>query len=229
MNQKDWWDARFKDDKKIISQGGQVEIAKILTDKLWIKDVKDFEKIIATVGCKVLDLGCGLGQLSCYFEKLGFDVTSSDFSENALAILKSYSPNIKALAHDMTKPLPFSNTSFDIVIANLSLHYFNHKDTRNAICEIKRVLKSSGLLIGSVVSTDEYEVVKHKLKFKEVEPNFYHELFDAGIVKHIRFFDRKDVDDYFAGFEFLHLENKFTQRMGKVKGAWEFIMRKGIK
>ena len=177
-------------------------------------------------GGKLLDLGCGLGQLSRHFSGLGFDVTAVDFSENALDFLKIHSPNIKTLVHDITQPLPFDNAEFDIVIANLSFHYFNKKNTRNAISEIKRVLKNDGVLIGSVVSIEEFAVAKNEVKLVEIEPNYYYEDYGNDKIKHIRFFSRQCIDEFFAGFDFLYLENEFKQRMGKSKGAWEFILKK---
>jgi len=227
MNQKDWWNARFSDDKEIISQGLQAESVKILTDELWMQSVQGFDEMLAKVaGSRVLDLGCGFGQLSKHFKDRGFDVTAVDFSENALSILKSHSPGIKTMVHDITKKLPFESDSFDVIIANLSLHYFDEESTRSAIAEIERVLTDGGLLIGSVVSTEEYEAVKNRGTFVEVEPNFYHEIFDSGKEKHIRFFSREDINHFFEGLEILYLENKFEQRMGKAKGAWEFILTK---
>jgi len=226
MSQKDWWNARFSNDKNIISQGGQAETAKILTDTLWVAGVKDFHKILGQAkGRTCLDLGCGFGQLSRHFDQLGFEVTAVDFSENALAVLKSHSPHIKTAIQDITRPLPFGDMTFDVVIANLCLHYFCKRDTENAIAEINRVLKPGGLLIGSVLSQEEFEVVKDVLEFVEIEPNFYHEIFDDGRKKHVRFFNREDIEHFFAGFEVLYLENKFEQRMGKAKGAWEFILK----
>ncbi|MCL2586656.1 MAG: class I SAM-dependent methyltransferase [Firmicutes bacterium] len=227
MSQKEWWNARFSDDKEIMRQGLQAATAKILTDKLWVENLPEFGQVAeSAVGSRVIDLGCGYGQLSLFFEKLGACVTAVDFSENALAVLKSHSSNIKTKVLDITKPLPFDDEDFDIVIANLSLHYFSEFDTRNAITEAKRILKKDGFLVGSVVSTEEWEFVKHRGTFQEIEPNHYHEIFDSGRTKHIRFFSRDCINKFFGDFEFLYLENKFEQRMGKSKGAWEFIARR---
>ena len=172
-----------------------------------------------------LDPGCGLGKLSQFFSNLGFAVTAVDFAESSIDIVKQNSPKIKTLVHDITQKLPFENNSFDVAIANLSLHYFSANDTKNIIAEIKRILKPNGILVGSVVSTDEFEKVKARgVKFIQQEPNFYHELTDNG-KKQIRFFNHHDINTFFADFDFIYLNNKFEQRMGKPKAAWEFIAR----
>ena len=235
MSQKDWWNARFKNDGSMIRGDFYAKMdAKVaLTDKVWISEWSGFDKhITSRIGGgqpkpTLLDLGCGLGQLAKYFDGLGFDVTAADFSENALEVLWSHSPHIRTLVHDMTNPLPFGDGSFNVVVANLTLHYFCERDTRSIVSEVMRVLKPNGLLVGAVVSSQDYEKVKDRGCFVEIEPGFYHEVFND-TKKHIRFFSRDDIDKFFGGFEKLYLDNKFEQRMGKSKGAWEFVFRKQI-
>jgi len=235
-SQKEWWNARFKNDETEIAKGNYAKfnITTALTDDLWIEDWKGFGQLVKELKAKnktptAIDLGCGLGQLSRYFSDRGFHVTALDFSETALNILKHHSPNVRTLVHDMTTPFPFADSSYDIVIANLTLHYFTEKDTRSIIAEIERILKPGGVLVGSVVSTEEYacELVNPKnkfVKFVEHEPNFFHEI-SSKKEKHIRFFSKECLDKFFHAFEFIYLENKFRQRMGKSKGAWEFVGR----
>jgi SAM-dependent methyltransferase len=228
ISQQDWWDARFKNDKAIINNGQSAEIGAVLTDKIWFDEWKGSADLIKKLRSEgktaALDLGCGLGQLSKYFYNKDFTVTAVDFSKNALSFVNAHSPNIKTLVHDITKPLPFGDDSFDLVIANLSLHYFNESDTHNTIAEIRRVLKEKGILVGAVVSTEEYETVKEKNKFDEIQSHFYLEHF-GDAKKQIRFFDRADINKFFGDFDFIYLNHKFKQRMGKTKGAWEFVYR----
>ena len=158
--QKEWWNARFEGDKD-----GSV----IMGAENWSEFKVLLEKLLDDKKCKVLDLGCGIGSISHKLSELGFDVTAIDFSEIAISELKSRSPHIRALVHDMTETLPFGDGSFDLTIANLTLHYFNKKQTQEIISEIKRVLKPKGILIGAVISIEEYEMVKHRLEFVEIE------------------------------------------------------------
>ena len=48
---------------------------------------------------------------------------------------------------DLTEKLPFKDESISIIIADLSLHYFNDVTTKNITKEIKRVLKAKSYLI----------------------------------------------------------------------------------
>jgi len=174
---------------------------------------------------RLLDLGCGFGKLSRYLADLGFEVVACDFSDTAVEVLKSHSSNIEALVCDMTKGLPFENETFDVVVANLSLHYFCEKDTDLIVAEINRVLCDEGVLIGAVVEMREFKLVEGRFDFVELEPGFYME--DGK--KHIRFFNKSDIIRFFgvdAGFEFEHLENAIVEHAGGGRSAWEFVVRK---
>ena len=93
--------------------------------------------IISHSKTSILDLGCGVGTDSIYLVGKGFDVLACDFSQAALEkINKSYS-SIKTMLLDISKKLPFDNSSFDIIIADLSLHYFDEQTTKNIMKEIK--------------------------------------------------------------------------------------------
>ena len=226
-SQQDWWNGRFQNNKNLIDNSRNVEldIAKALDDKIWIEEWNGFCDLLkVNPKPKVIDLGCGLGALSKFFASKGCEVVAVDFSQNAIDIVQSHVRGVNAFVHDITRSLPFDDVYFDVVVANLSLHYFNEADTHNIISEIKRILKPNGILIGAVLSMEEWEFAKKRGKFVEVEPNFYHEMFGDKI-KHVRFFDRKDIDKFFVGFEFLYLNSKVEQRMGKLKGAWEFVGR----
>ena len=53
---------------------------------------------------------------------------------------------------DLTEPFAFADESFDIVLADLCLHYFSEAMTEKIMLEIKRVLKKGGMLLARVNS-----------------------------------------------------------------------------
>lgn len=69
----------------------------------------------------------------------GYDVISTDISEIALDKVKEFNEHILKL--DMRNSLPFEDNKFDLVFANLSIHYFSDVDTKKIMDEIKRILK----------------------------------------------------------------------------------------
>ena len=172
-------------------------------EELWIS--KHQELVDKLNKGHALDLGCGIGQFTDYWINNGFQVTSADISVNALNALKERTPAARAVELDMSAPLPFEDGTFDVVFANLSIHYFDEETTLALSKEIHRVLKLSGLFIGSVNSSVAYEIVKDKAKV--LADNYY--LIGE---RYIRLFDRAQFDQFFGQFTTLSLEEIHTVR-----------------
>ena len=101
---------------------------------------------------KILDLGCGLGNDTLYLIEKGYSVLSCDFSKVALNYVKNNIKNSQIKYLDISKPLPFLDNSFNVVVADLSLHYFNDETTKSIMHEIKRILDKNGYLLARVNS-----------------------------------------------------------------------------
>lgn len=95
-------------------------------------------------GASVLDLGCGTGTTANTLAKeFGYTVTGLDSSERNIATARILNRNdqIRFVAGD-AYGLPFSNESFDGIVAECVLSVFADKVT--ALAELKRVLKPGG-------------------------------------------------------------------------------------
>jgi len=82
---------------------------------------------------KILDLACGKGRHSVYLNKLGYDVTGVDLSEQSINYAKQFeNDSLRFDVHDMTKPYP---ETFDAVF-NLftSFGYFE-----NDVCNLRTI------------------------------------------------------------------------------------------
>ena len=202
-------------------------------EKYWVRHMRDddldniedpwiekYEDIISSYSGNLLDLGCGVGQYSLYFAEKGFNVTSADISARALDYLAEKAPQIKTVKLDMTELLPFSDKSFDVVFANLSIHFFSKTDTENLIAEIKRILKDDGVFIGSCNSSAAYKFIKDKSTV--IEDGFYLE--DGG--RSVRLFDKVQFDYFFKDWHTVTLVETETVRFNKSKFMWEFIYAK---
>ena len=188
-------------------------IDKNLEEDLWIDEYKTY----LTSKGKCLDLGCGIGQFSKKLMKYGYDVVSADISDIALNKVKEFNKNIIKL--DMRNKMPFSDNEFDLVFANLSIHYFSDEDTKKLLLEIKRILKDNGIFIGSVNGIQGLQVIGNEAK--EIEEHFY-EYKD----KLIRLFDVSDIKKYLSDFEILKVEERETIRFEHKKNYIVFIVKK---
>jgi ubiquinone/menaquinone biosynthesis C-methylase UbiE len=64
---------------------------------------------------------------------------------------------------DVSQPLPFPDSSFDVVFAELLLHYFPDTIMQQIMTEISRVLKPGGILACMMNSTKDPEYDEAKL------------------------------------------------------------------
>lgn len=167
---------------------------------------------------KIIELGCGKAYNSIYLKEKEYDVIGCDFSKEVINFLRKKAPYLKTKIFDMTEKFPFEDGSFDIVIADLSLHYFDKNKTREIFNEIKRILKINGYLIGRVNSVNDKLHIPNNAK--KIEDNFY---YDGKIYK--RFFEKEDFKA-FHGYEIIILEEKVMDRYEKTKILWEFKMKK---
>jgi len=143
----------------------------------WINKPNVFaEEIVKYIkqGAKILELGAGQGQDTRFFASKGFDVTSTDISDDALNLNKSKLPQelssrVVIQRLDMTTKLPFSDGEFDVVYAHLSFHYFDLATTKLVLKEIHRVLKQDGLLIMLNNSTSDPQYKTGKV----IEPDYF--------------------------------------------------------
>lgn len=169
----------------------------------------------------IVELGCGRAYCSNYLLENGFkNIIACDFSEEAVNIVNKEIPDLKTMLFDISQGLPFENNSINIIIADLSLHYFNSSITKYIFEDINRVLKEDGFLIARVNSVNDKNHIS--ANSEELESNFY---YDGKIYK--KFFEKSDFDSLFKNFEVINLEEKNMSRYEKPKILWEFCIKKG--
>lgn len=83
---------------------------------------KDFFK-----GKKLLELGCGYGDIGAYFASLGAKVTCSDAKQEHLDVLKKRYPFIRVVRADLDNEWPFKE-KFDIILHLGTLYHLQYID-----------------------------------------------------------------------------------------------------
>ena len=109
------------------------------------REVADEALEMAGPGARVLDIGCGPGQLAAELAQRGLRVTATDLDpamvERAEIRLAAVDPAADAVVADVAA-LPFDDGAFDLVISTLSLHHWG--DVPAGAREIARVLAPRG-------------------------------------------------------------------------------------
>lgn len=180
-----------------------------------------FLDIIEKCETPILDLGCGSGNNTLYLINHNKRVIACDLSENAITSIKKNFPEIvEAKYFNMLDGIPYQDNSFDIVIADLSLHYFKKEDTIRLIEDLKRILKQGGHIILRVNSIND---INHGAgQGLEVEKHLYET--DDGRLK--RFFDEDDIRSFFKDFNIEYLNEEIMTRYKLEKRLYKVCVRK---
>lgn len=168
---------------------------------------------------KVLDLGCGSGSNITFLLSVHAQITAIDYSQVAIDKIKQ-KWRLTAFVHDMRNTLPFGQSTFDVILADLSLHYFSLADTSKIINELYRVSKENGVVVARVNSIND---INHGFGVGiKLERGFYN---DRGRLK--RFFDTEIIHEVFKDkFLVASAIEASTNKYEDEKMLWEIVATK---
>ena len=106
-------------------------------------------------GLRVLDLGCGYGYYTDYFQSIGADVLGVDGSANMIEIARRRYPNCTFELCDISKKLLYTNESFDLIFCNQVL--MDVENIESVFSECYRLLKPQGIFYYSIVHPAFYD------------------------------------------------------------------------
>ncbi len=142
-------------------------------------------------GKRVLDLGCRSGALTRHFLE-GNSVVGIDVDAAALA--KAEALGIEPVQANVEEPLPFEDGSFDAVVAGELFEHLQFPDA--LVAEIARVLRSGGVLVGSVPNAFRIQSRLRFLRGRSPEDD----------PTHLRMFSPVALRDLLGGFERVRLD-----------------------
>jgi SAM-dependent methyltransferase len=141
----------------------------------------------------ILDLACGKGRHSIYLNKLGYNVTGVDLSENSISIAaESSNETLQFKTHDMREPM---NETYDAVF-NLftSFGYFDtHEDNIKTLKAIKESINEYGFGVIDFFNADfiiENLVTEETKEIDGITFNIKRSVENKKIIKEIRFEDK---------------------------------------
>ncbi len=94
---------------------------------------------------RVLDIGCGEGHFAAALLRAGSEVVAADVAAEPLSRARSRHPALDLRLVEPEAKLPFEDTSFDVVWAGETIEHV--ADTAQWLSELRRVLRSGGLLL----------------------------------------------------------------------------------
>jgi len=158
----------------------------------------------------VLELGCGPGLDTQVLSGFASSVMACDLTDNENKL-----PNVTTMALDHSKPIPFNDNEFNVVVASLCLHYFKWQTTQNILQEVSRVLSINGTLICRVNSQED---IHHGAQgHPDIEQGLYNV---NGHSK--RFFSQSDLTELFnKQWKVIEVEHKVIDRYELPKSIWE--------
>lgn len=123
---------------------------------------------------KLLELGCGSGQLASFLQKKSVSIIASDISETAIEHARKLHPEVDFRAHS-AEELPYKDNSFDIVMSFDVLEHLPNVDQH--LCEVQRVLKPNGhylLQTPNKLSNATFETLKcRSMAWKKFHPSLH--------------------------------------------------------
>ena len=166
-----------------------------------------------------LDVGCGPGLDTRFLSDHGWEVHACDISEEALSESRKVNPNVAHQKADGRDLAPYRDGTFDLVVAGLSLHYFDREDSHRAFKTVHRLLKPDGLFVFRLNAWDDYAfgapVTFHAWQWVE-EPTGKKQFFSEAMIREL-----------VAGrFELLGVEKKRSDRYTKPKSFFECCAKK---
>ena len=95
----------------------------------------------------ICDLGCGPGQTARYLHNLGANVCGIDLSPKMIERAREINPNISFYQGDMLALDEVAENSFGGIAAFYSIIHIPRNDLKQAMSELKRVLRHGGTLL----------------------------------------------------------------------------------
>lgn len=177
-------------------------------------------------GChKILEIGCGQGRDAIFFASEGYEVWAIDYSQQAIQQLADKADEEGATmtlgVHDIRKPLPFPDASFDAVYSHMLFTMeLSEEEVSFGLRECRRILKPGGLNIYSVRNDND----PHYGKFLQVGDDMWQN--PMGFVVH--FFSKDKVRRLSSGYQIERVVEFDDESPPFVKKLYEVVLRKPI-
>jgi 2-polyprenyl-3-methyl-5-hydroxy-6-metoxy-1,4-benzoquinol methylase len=166
---------------------------------------------------RVLDVGCGEGQLTAELARAGYDALGIDVAEEPLRRARLRHPGLDLLRVHPDGDWPLADAGFDAVWAGETIEHV--LDTARWLSELRRVLRSGGLLL---LSTPAHGLL---VRLSLVLAGRFERHFDPR-ADHVRFYTRRSLARLLQDFGF---EQVRTREAGGSPGARRTLLASAVR
>lgn len=204
MNEKETVQSQYRDDTKL---NIRKELHRLYSNNQegfssWL-----FKQYPLKDNIKVLEFGSGNGDMwEPHIVELSskMDITLSDFSDGMVTILEEKYKNIPVTIKQINiESIPFEDSSYDIVIANMMLYHV--PNIQKGLSEVSRVLKKGGLFFAATFGecglTEYILNVLYKLNILEEKEMTYHFTLQNGKKQLNPYFKKIILEEYKDGLK----------------------------
>ena len=183
------------------------------------------DRLEASGGRRVLDIGCGLGRHTVYLAARGFEVTATD---NAPAALAACRENVEkagvktTLIETEMMEMPFPGGHFDGIVASHVIHHADGPTVRRIVRLITDTLAPGGLLVWAMPSTRHGNCGMGR----EIDPGTWvDENHQEGPIPH-HYCTEVEVRELLHGYDIESMSEAEREVEGKVHVHWRVLARK---
>jgi 2-polyprenyl-3-methyl-5-hydroxy-6-metoxy-1,4-benzoquinol methylase len=149
---------------------------------------------------RVLDVGCGEGQLTAAIARQGHAVVGVDVAEEPLRRAREQHAglDVRLVDGDGDGDWPLGDASFDVVWAGETIEHV--ADTSAWLSQLRRVLRSGGSLLASTPAHGRLTMLALALSPRRMDEHF------DPRADHLRFYTRRTLQALLADFGFERIE-----------------------
>jgi 2-polyprenyl-3-methyl-5-hydroxy-6-metoxy-1,4-benzoquinol methylase len=147
-----------------------------------------------SAGARVLDVGCGEGRFAAVLARAQAEVVGIDVAAEPLRRARLRHPELDLRQVPVQGAWPLQDASFDAVWAGEVIEHV--ADTAGWLSELRRVLRSGGLLLLSTPSHGRLQMLRWAL-----DPHIFDAHFNPR-ADHLRFYTRRTLTELLEDFGF---------------------------
>jgi 2-polyprenyl-3-methyl-5-hydroxy-6-metoxy-1,4-benzoquinol methylase len=167
---------------------------------------------------RVLDVGCGEGQLTAELAEAGFAVVGVDVAEEPLRRARARHEVLDVRLVSEAEPWPLGDAGFDAVWAGETIEHV--ADTAGWLSEVRRVLRSGGSLLLSTPAHGRLAMLGLALSARRLDEHF------DPRSDHLRFYTRRTLTRLLADFGFEQIE---VRGAGGIPGARRVLLAAAVR